>query len=131
MGAQGNSFENVTSFLTELAQASARAGRTILSNVELFEVWPQGCQWTPKTGACHGRHPGSCIQTAELRRLCFSHRRAFTAPFERIKGQMQNEQPVVRELIAWEWHTCLSPFGSTGNTTILYQQYYNYVHEIL
>ena len=33
------------------------------------------------------------------------------APFERIRAQMANEAPLVDELIAWEWHSCLSPFG--------------------
>ena len=58
MGAQGNSFANVTTFLTELRGASTRAGRKMMSNVELFEVWPQSCQWSPTTGNCKGRHPG-------------------------------------------------------------------------
>ena len=58
MGAQGNSFANVTTFLTELRGASTRAGRKMMSNVELFEVWPQSCQWSPTTGICKGRRPG-------------------------------------------------------------------------
>jgi len=106
MGAQGNSFANVTTFLTELAAASARAGRRILSNVELFEVWPYDCPWTPKSGACHGRHPAS---------------------FERIKEQMANEAPLANELIAWEWHSCLSPFGTSNATAAVYQQYLAYI----
>ena len=55
MGAQGNSFENVSTFLGELAAASRRASRKIYSNVELFEVWPTSCQWSAKDGICKGR----------------------------------------------------------------------------
>jgi hypothetical protein len=77
MGAQGNSFSNVTTFLTELAGASARAGRKILSNVELFEVWPTDCPWSPSTGACHGRHPGEPRCAALPCRDSCSHRKAF------------------------------------------------------
>ena len=79
MGAQGNSFANVSTFLSLLAGSSRAASRKIFSNVELFEVWPRGCQYTPKTGVCHGRHP---------------------APFSRIRAQMANEAPHVDELIA-------------------------------
>lgn len=106
MGAQGNSFANVTTFLTELRGASTRAGRKMMSNVELFEVWPQSCQWSPTTGICKGRRP---------------------APFERIKAQMANEASLADELIAWEWHSCLSPYGSTNETTEVYLQYKAYV----
>jgi hypothetical protein len=106
MGAQGNSFANVTSFLTELAGASRRAHRQVFSNVELFEVWPQDCHWSGKSGECHGRHP---------------------APFDRIRAQMANEAPLVDELIAWEWHSCLSPFGTSSWTSTLYSQYKAYV----
>eukprot|EP00662_Eupelagonemidae_sp_cell21_P001020 gene1020-47535_t len=60
MGAQGNSFQNVTDFLTQLALISRDAGRRIYSNVELFEA------------------------------------------------QMAHEAPLTDELIAWEWHSCLS-----------------------
>jgi hypothetical protein len=42
MGAQGNSFANVSTFLTDLAAASQTHGRRMWSNVELFEVW---CVW--------------------------------------------------------------------------------------
>ena len=54
--------------------------------------------------------------------------RAFiSAPFERIKAQMANEAPLVSELIAWEWHSCLSPFGKDNTTTVVYQQYLAYI----
>ena len=66
--------------------ASQRAGRRLWSNVELFEVWPQNCTGT--WAHCTGRHP---------------------APIERIIKQMANEAPLVETLIAWEWHSCLSP----------------------
>lgn len=85
MGAQGNSFLNVSNYLSEIAAASRRAQRRVWSNTELFEVYPQSCQW-PAT--CHGRHP---------------------APFSRIKRQLANEAPLVDALIAWEWTSCLSP----------------------
>ena len=106
MGAQGNSFGNVSDFLAELAAASKRAGRRMLSNVELFEVWPQSCQWSPATGICTGRHP---------------------APFARIVEQIANEAPLADELIAWEWHSCLSPYGQTNWTTTVYEDYKAYV----
>lgn len=60
--------------------------------MELFETWPRSC-----TGVnCPGRHP---------------------APFERFKAQMEDEWQVLQQttgeqsptLIAWEWHSCLSP----------------------
>ena len=78
------------------------------SNVELFQVWPPGCPWSPKTGMCKGRAP---------------------APFERIKAQMANESPIdnIVKLIAWEWHTCLSPYGNTNLTTVVYDQYLAYI----
>ena len=47
MGAQGNSFANVSTFLALLAGSSRAASRRVFSNVELFEVWPRGCQYTP------------------------------------------------------------------------------------
>ena len=31
------------------------------------------------------------------------------------------------ELIAWEWHSCLSPFGTTNLTKALYEEYKAYV----
>ena len=34
-----------------------------------------------------------------------------------------NEFPLVDELIAWEWHTCLSPYGNSNYTAQLYAQY--------
>ena len=37
MGANGNSFSNVSEYLSELAQASRAAGRDVWSNVELCE----------------------------------------------------------------------------------------------
>lgn len=67
MGAQGNSFQNVTDYLGAMAKGSARVGRAIWSNVELFEVWPM------PNGK--GRHP---------------------APLERIKRQMANEVGLVQ-----------------------------------
>ena len=106
MGAQGNSFANVSSFLGELAAGSRRMNRRVFSNVELFEVWPRDCQWTPEKGICKGRHP---------------------APFARVKQQMANEAALVDELIAWEWHSCLSPYGTTNASAQLYQQYRAYV----
>ena len=113
MGAQGNSFENVSSYLGEIAAASRRAGRRVWSNTELFEVYPQSCQW-PAT--CHGRHP---------------------APFNRIKQQMANEAPLVDALIAWEWTSCLSALagrllyrGQYPNATAeLYAEYFDYVRQ--
>ena len=85
MGAQGNSFENASDFLGNMsAQVPAWA------NVEIFEVWPQSCQWPDP---CHGRHP---------------------APWDRIVKQMANEAaqlggPASATLIAWEWYSCFSP----------------------
>eukprot|EP00040_Diaphanoeca_grandis_P013990 m.70729 g.70729 ORF g.70729 m.70729 type:complete len:394 (+) comp24268_c0_seq1:64-1245(+) len=106
MGAQGNSFENVTSFVTQLALTSRAEGRKIFSNVELFEVWPTSCQWNSTAGICKGRHP---------------------APFERIKEQMANEAPLVDELIAWEWFSCLSP-SLSNESAVVYKQYEAYVN---
>ena len=63
-----------------MAKGSKRVGREIWSNVELFEVWP-----LPDG---KGRHP---------------------APLARIKRQMANEVGLAQKLIAWEWHSCLSP----------------------
>ena len=40
---------------------------------------------------------------------------------------MQNEAHLVDELIAWEWHSCLSPFGTTNLTAQLYEEYQAYV----
>ena len=111
MGAQGNSFHNVSSYLGEIAAASRRADRRVWSNTELFEVYPQTCQW-PAT--CHGRHP---------------------APFSRIKRQMANEAPLVDALIAWEWTSCLSALAGRllykdqypNATAELYAEYLAYV----
>lgn len=94
MGAQGNSFQNASDFLGGVVAALGYAGTW--ANVELFEVWPPDCQWP---APCHGRHP---------------------APFARIQQQMANEaarlgpDPV---LIAWEWHSCLSP-NSAGDPSV-------------
>ena len=108
MGAQGNSFQNVTDFLSQLALESRVQSRAVWSNVELFEVWPQNCQWSNVTGICRGRHP---------------------APWSRIKEQMANEAKHVDAMIAWEWHSCLSPFGSNPNwTKPLYDQYLAYIN---
>lgn len=107
MGAQGNSFQNVTDFLSQLALESRVQSRAVWSNVELFEVWPQSCQWSNVTGICRGRHP---------------------APWSRIKEQMANEAKHVDAMIAWEWHSCLSPFGSNPNwTKPVYDQYLAYI----
>jgi hypothetical protein len=106
MGAQGNSFQNVTDYETQLALISKENGRQMWSNVELFQVSPPGCPWSPTTGMCKGRAP---------------------APFERIKAQMANESPLVDKLIAWEWHSCLSPHGSSNLTTVVYKQYLDYI----
>ena len=38
-----------------------------------------------------------------------------------------NEYPLVDKLIAWEWHTCLSPYGNTNLTTIVYNEYLAYI----
>ena len=38
MGAQSNSFVNVSDYLGHIADASRKAGRPVWSNVELFEV---------------------------------------------------------------------------------------------
>ena len=40
---------------------------------------------------------------------------------------MANEAPLVDELIAWEWHSCLSPYGTTNLTAQLYAEYLQYV----
>lgn len=40
---------------------------------------------------------------------------------------MANEAPLADELIAWEWHSCLSPYGSTNDTNEVYLQYKAYV----
>ena len=113
MGAQGNSFANVSAFLGNASGASRRQGRTPWTNVELFEVWPPNCQWAPRR-ACRGRHP---------------------APFERIKRQLANEAPLIRpggKMIAWEWYSCLSPNGGPDNvwaneTRANYEQYRAYL----
>ena len=78
MGAQGNSFENVSTYVDAMRAASqhaAPAPRPFWSNVELFEVWPRDCEWP---SVCHGRHP---------------------APFARIKAQLANEAPRADKLI--------------------------------
>ena len=42
---------------------------------------------------------------------------------------MANEAKHVDAMIAWEWHSCLSPFGSNPNwTKPLYDQYLAYVN---
>jgi hypothetical protein len=41
---------------------------------------------------------------------------------------MANEASLVSELIAWEWHSCLSPFGKDNTTAVVYKQYLNYIH---
>ena len=102
MGAQGNSFQNVSDYLDAMAAVSHAHKLPIWSNVELFEVWPRSCQWPQQ---CHGRHP---------------------APFERIKAQLANEAPRADALIAWEWESCLSPLHS-NDTARLYAQYRAYV----
>ena len=101
MGAQGNSFENVSDCLGNitLSGMQAQRPRTTWSNVELFETWPPPpCQYPN----CTGRHP---------------------APFERFQKQIENEWNVLQKvggieepvLIAWEWYSCLSPNGGKDN----------------
>jgi hypothetical protein len=114
MGAQGNSFANVSAYLGQISNASRMAGRVVWSNTELFEVYPPTCQW-PAT--CRGRHP---------------------AHFSRIVKQLANEARFVDKLIAWEWSSCLSRLGgqylyrgSYPNATgQLYAQYHEYVHGV-
>jgi hypothetical protein len=103
MGAQGNSFQNVSDYLDAMAAESRLQRRAVWSNVELFEVWPRSCEWPAQ---CHGRHP---------------------APFERIRRQLANEAPRADLLVAWEWHSCLSPHGSTNASAELYMEYKSYV----
>lgn len=109
MGANGNSFQNVSDYLGAMASASRRVGRKIWSNVELFEVWPVNCSGTWSN--CRGRHP---------------------APIERITAQMANEAAVTSTLIAWEWHSCLSPHAQdlTYGDVVKqrYEEYKRYVH---
>eukprot|EP00041_Stephanoeca_diplocostata_P027642 m.764847 g.764847 ORF g.764847 m.764847 type:complete len:372 (-) comp23217_c0_seq39:1653-2768(-) len=88
MGANGNSFQNVTDYLTAIARVSHEVGREVWSNVELFEVWPMNC--TGSWSHCSGRHPG---------------------PIKRITEQIANEANIAPTLIAWEWHSCLSPYA--------------------
>jgi len=105
MGAQGNSFYNVSTYVDAMRRASQNAvptQRPFWSNVELFETWPRTCQWP---SACHGRHP---------------------APMSRIKKQLFNEYQRADALIAWEWESCLSPLHS-NETKILYEEYKAYV----
>ena len=65
------------------------------------------CQTVDRWPAsCEGRHP---------------------APIERIVAQLANEAPLVDEVVAWEWHSCLSPHGATSSTTVLYEAYKSYV----
>jgi hypothetical protein len=97
MGAQGNSFQNVSDCLGNITLHGLHAERprTTWSNVELFERWPY------PTG--NGRHP---------------------AQFARIQQQIVNEWNVLQQvggvsepvLIAWEWYSCLSPNGGVDNT---------------
>jgi hypothetical protein len=93
-GALGNSFADVQELLGNMSAAAARQHRSSWTNVELFEVWPQSCQWPDE---CHGRHP---------------------APFARIKAQLENEAPLLMgdapKIIAWEWSSCLSPTPGNG-----------------
>ena len=90
-----------------MAAASRAEGRAAWSNVELFQVAPPGCPWSAKTGMCRGRAP---------------------APWERIKAQMANEAAVTDQLIAWEWHSCLSPYGTNPDlSTPVYKQYLAYM----
>ena len=128
MGANGNSFSNVSEYLSELAQASRAAGRDVWSNVELcecrngrlgpltvattltppflrtVEVWPRNCTGTWEH--CQGRHP---------------------APMERIIKQMANEYDKVSLLIAWEWHSCLSPHSTDlSYGAVIKQRYEEY-----
>lgn len=100
------------------------------SNVELFQAWPDTCHWTRATGHCHGRAP---------------------APMDRIIGQIELAAKTLAkahaygdssgetfakgyQIIAWEWTSCLSPHGGTGqlNITALaranYEAYAQYVN---
>jgi hypothetical protein len=96
MGAQGNSFQNVSDCLGNITLNGLQAERprTTWSNVELFERWPY------PNG--NGRHP---------------------ADFLRIQKQIVNEWNVLQKvgeisepvLIAWEWYSCLSPNGGEDN----------------
>ena len=104
-------FENVSSYLGQVANASRSAGKAVWANTELFEVYPPSCQWP---SACRGRHP---------------------APFSRIVKQLANEARFVDKLIAWEWMSCLS--AQAGRllykgmypeaNALLYAQYLAYV----
>lgn len=101
-GWQGNSDAEVAVALTELQRAATDAGRTLWSNVELFEGWPQPCIYPTKCG----RHP---------------------APMARIAKQLASEDAVVRgRHIAWEWSSCLSPY-TNANTSALFEQYVAYL----
>lgn len=104
MGFQGNSFVNVSEYLGAIAVASRRTGHQVWSNVELFKGWPEGCEWPHSCG----RHP---------------------APFERIKAQMANEEPLVDQLVAWDWHMLRGypGDGPTNMTVELYDEYKAYI----
>eukprot|EP00466_Bigelowiella_natans_P020086 jgi/Bigna1/86137/estExt_fgenesh1_pg.C_80167 len=104
MGWQGNSLQNVSDLMKAISAASTAAGRQTWSNVELFEGWPQPCIYPKKCG----RAP---------------------APFERIKSQIETESRYASILIAWEWHSCLSPY-SNNLTATLYRQYSDYVRNL-
>ena len=101
MGFQGNSLVNVSDYLGALREVVPGEGRTLWSNVELFEGWPLSCQWP---GPC-GRHP---------------------APIERVQAQLANERPFAEKLISWEWLSCLSPHTS-ADTARLYADYRAYL----
>ena len=90
--------------LAALRHAASASGprQRLWSNVELFEGWPQPCEFpTP----C-GRHP---------------------APITRIVRQLASEDPYVGgRHIAWEWSSCLSPH-TDERTAALYADYASYL----
>ena len=87
MGHLGNSYQNVTDFMTstEAALDGTSHAAALWQNVELFENNPADCQWPDE---CSGRQP---------------------APWERIAKQLGNECNKPWRCTAWEWHSCLSP----------------------
>jgi len=109
VGAAYNTNPVVASFLSELKAASIKTNRIIWSNVE---IWMHA--------------PDTPLQPAS----CFTRR---PASWDRIRSQLENEYPMVEELIAWEWHSYLSPMAGlcdwvkTNVTIQLYNNYKNYV----
>ena len=103
IGGGSNSIATAAFFLGNLSAAATRQGRTQWANVELFRTWPPSCQWS-EGHPCTGRAPAS--MTRILQQIS-------SAAHVLSRGNLSMAGQSV--LIAWEWTSCLSPYGGDAH----------------